>query len=248
MTFVIEYSGPIIFHLAFLVIRPYIYHAKNPITNQLLGLGTVTKANDQLSQAQLVAMALIVLHYVKRELETLFLHRFSASSMPAYMIVRNSWHYWISGGLQLALFIYAPTAIAARPIDTPLAKALLYGGVALWVIGESVNFYCHIVLSRLRSVGGTERGIPHGFSFDWVTCPNYIWEILAWIGVIMITRAWNNVYFIIQGIYYMQTWSQGKESRYRKEFPGRYKAKKYPLVPGLKFSDPRKPKAPKKVE
>lgn len=164
------------------------------------------------------------------------------------MIVRNSWHYWISGGAQLALFIYAPTAIAARPMDDTLTKALVYGGVALYVIGETVNLYCHVVLSRLRSVGGTERGIPQGFSFDWVTSPNYVWEILAWIGIIMVTRSWNTVYFLVWGTYYMQTWAQGKESVYRKEFGSRYKAKKYPLVPGLKFRDPKKPRVPKKTE
>jgi very-long-chain enoyl-CoA reductase len=239
MTFVIEYIGPIIFHLSALFVRPYIYN--NALISDVLGLGTVTKATDHLSEAQYIAMAMITLHYVKRELETLFLHKFSAASMPAYMVIRNSWHYWVSGGAQLALWIYAPTGNSAKPINDTFTKVMVYGGVVLYVIGEAVNLYCHVVLSRLRSPGGTERGLPHGFSFDWwATSPNYVWEILAWIGVIMVTRSWNTLYFIVWGWWYMEQWAQGKESVYRKEFGSKYKARKWPLTPGIPFKDPKK--------
>jgi very-long-chain enoyl-CoA reductase len=116
-------------------------------------------------------MWMFVLHYVKRELETLFVHKFSASTMPFSNVFKNSAHYWILGGLNAAYWIYSPDAVAAKPLSGGLDTLAVYVGVALYVFGELANAYTHIVLSNLRSRGGTERGIPHGFGFSWTTCP-----------------------------------------------------------------------------
>lgn len=155
--FVIEYAGPIFIHLAALFLRPYIYHGVKP--------------SDSLSPIQLLSMGMFVAHYVKRELETLFVHKFSSSTMPFSNVFKNSFHYWILGGLNAAYWVYSPTAIAAKPITDSMSKGCVYAGLALYVFGELSNFNTHLILSRLRSPGGTERGIPRGFGFDWVTCP-----------------------------------------------------------------------------
>jgi very-long-chain enoyl-CoA reductase len=125
-----------------------------------------------MSTIQTLSLWMYVVHYLKRELETIFVHKFSSSTMPFRNVFKNSFHYWILGGLNVAYWVYAPNAIAAKPISDPTTSApTVYLGVALWVFGELSNLYTHIVLSNLRSPGGTERGIPKGFGFNLVACP-----------------------------------------------------------------------------
>jgi very-long-chain enoyl-CoA reductase len=243
--YLIEYAGPIFIHLSALVLRPYIYKG-------------VSKS-DSMSTIQTLSLGMYVLHYLKREFETAFVHKFSSSTMPFRNVFKNSFHYWILGGVNVAYWVYAPNAIAAKSLSDPSTSApTVYLGFALWVFGEVSNLYTHIVLSNLRSSGGTERGIPKGFGFNWVTCPvrvitrpgihsanklqNYLFEIISMIGLSLVTGSLSQAIFTVAGWYQMQEWAQGKEKRYRQEFGDKYKPKRYPLTPGLPAWGTRKPK------
>lgn len=47
-------------------------------------------------------------HYIKRELETLFIHRFSNDTMPFMNVFKNSAHYWIIMGIGAIYFFLSP--------------------------------------------------------------------------------------------------------------------------------------------
>ena len=182
-----------------------------------------------MSPTQWLSFALIVLHFVKRELETLFVHKFSANTMPVRNVFKNSFFYWAASGLLCAYFIYSPTSLAAKA-DQPLIDAT---GVLLYLFGETGNALVHLYLSSLRTTGGTERKIPVGYGFGLVTCPNYMYEILSWVAIILVSRNWTVAFFIAIGAAQMYTWGKGKEAAYRKEFGDRYKKKRYAILPGL---------------
>ena len=212
--FIVEYLGPLLIHPLVYATRPYIYPS----------------APKQASQLQMLSCILICLHFLKRELETMFVHRFSAATMPARNIFKNSAHYWILSGLNIAGWIYAPHSPTAKPAN----QIILTTGLMLYTIGELWNGYAHLVLSSLRSSGGTERGIPSGFGFGLVTCPNYLAESIAWIGVYLVSGfSYSVLLFIVFSVGQMMTWAKKKESRYRKEFGGRYKKKRYTMLPGI---------------
>lgn len=158
--YVVEYAAPILIHLSPLLFRQHVYSAAGSI-----------------SPVQKIIIVMLTLHFMKRELETIFLHKFSNNTMPWYLIFKNASYYWFLAGFNIAYWVYSPTAIAAKPLSDDFSRACVYSGVALYVFGEVANFYTHLVLSSLRSRGGTERGIPKGFGFDWVTCPNYLFEV-----------------------------------------------------------------------
>ena len=149
--------------------------------------------------------------------------------MPARNIFKNCFYYWVLSGIFLSYFIYSPTAPTAGPVS-PL---FTFSGLVLFAIGELGNLNSHILLRGLRSSGGKERGIPHGLGFDLVTCPNYMFETMTWIGVVLVTRSWASVAFAIAGVVQMASWAWQKERRYRREFGDRYKKKKYAILPGL---------------
>jgi very-long-chain enoyl-CoA reductase len=172
---------------------------------------------------------MIVGHFVKREFETLFVHKFSANTMPWFNIFKNSAHYWLLSGVLCAYFLYSPTSLTATA-DNKIVDAV---GFALFLFAEINNGLVHLYLSSLRSTGGTERKIPVGYSFSLVTCPNYMFELLAWLGVIIVSRNWAVLLFAAVGGAQMAAWAKEKERAYRKEFGDKYKKKRYVILPGL---------------
>ncbi|KAF2708501.1 hypothetical protein K504DRAFT_477844 [Pleomassaria siparia CBS 279.74] len=210
--FIIEYLGPILIHPLVYYGRPLIY-------------GT----SEAASQLQKLTMILVVLHFLKREYETIFVHRFSLASMPARNIFKNSAHYWIFSGINLAYWVYAPSSPTASP-SNPL---ITYAGLALFAIGEVCNLITHITLKGLRREGSTERGIPNGLGFNMVTCPNYMFETMAWVGIWLVSWSLCTGLFLVIALVQMMLWAKKKERRYRKEFKGSYRPKRYGVLPGI---------------
>jgi very-long-chain enoyl-CoA reductase len=211
--FVVEYLGPIFFHCLILRARPHIY----------------ANGDAPMSDTQWLAFGMIVSHFLKREIETVFVHKFSANTMPWTNIIKNSFFYWMFSGLLAAWTIYSPTSLAAKA-DTPALDII---GTVLFLFGEVSNAIVHLNLASLRTAGGTERKIPKGYGFGIVTCPNYMFEVIAWVGIIIASRSWVVAVFIVWGSAQMAVWARQKETAYRKEFPDTYKKKRYVMLPGL---------------
>ncbi len=217
--YVVEYLGPLLIHPA-LCLLPAL---------RSLAYWYAPTAADPPSFAQQLAMSLITLHFVKRELETLFVHRFSAATMPAFNVFKNSAYYWLLAGLNVAYWTYAPSAAAAGVAGwTPLLAL----GAALFAVGELGNLWAHLVLQGLRATGTKTRGVPQGWMFRLVTCPNYMFEVIAWAGLCAVTMSWSTVLFTVVGIAQMAAWAKKREMRYRKEFD-HYEKHRYVVLPGL---------------
>lgn len=151
--------------------------------------------------------------------------------MPAFNIFKNSAHYWLLSGINIAYWVFRPDAPTATEHPNPV---LLYGGLALYVIGELGNLNAHLILRGLRKPGTTERGIPQGLGFNLVTCPNYMFEVTSWVGVYLVSGlSWSVLLFIIVSTAQMYVWAKKKERRYRKEFGDQYKKKRFGIIPGL---------------
>lgn len=210
--FLIEYLGPILIHPLFYYGRSFIYGTSQPP-----------------SELQTMALIMVVLHFIKREYETLFVHRFSSSTMPFTNVFKNSAHYWLLSGVNLAYWIYSPSAPTAGK-SNPL---ITYAGIALYVIGELGNLSNHYTLRNLRRPGSTDRGIPKGLGFNIVTCPNYMFEVMSWIGVWLVTWSLSTAVFLVVAGVQMAAWGKKKERRYRKEFGDKYKRKSFVILPGI---------------
>ncbi|KAA8648755.1 trans-2-enoyl-CoA reductase (NADPH) TSC13 [Aspergillus tanneri] len=217
--FIIEYLGPLLIPALFLFpLRSLIYfNFDGPLPDP--------------SDTQLLLCGLLSVHFLKREYETIFIHRFSNATMPARNIFKNSAHYWILAGFNIAYWVFRPDAAASTSQPSP---ALLYSGLALFVFGELANLNAHLVLRDLRRPGTTERGIPSGLGFSLVTCPNYLFEVIAWLGVYLVSGlSWSVLFFITVGAAQMASWAKKKERRYRKEFGDKYKRKRFVMLPGI---------------
>lgn len=155
---------------------------------------------------------MVVLHFVKRELETLFIHRFSGDTMPLAYVFRNSAHYWALSGIVFGYIVYHPTYshIIRTQNQTLLA-------ITLYLYAELSNLYTHVTLRRLRPEGTRVRQVPHGYGFDWpfggICCANYFFEIMAWMVIALWSGCWGVVPFMAVAVFMMDRWAQGVKSR-----------------------------------
>lgn len=214
--FLTEYAGPIFIHPLFYYFGPKIWHREFVP-----------------SKMQTVAMSLAVAHYVKRELETLFVHRFSNGTMPLFNIFKNSTHYWFLSGFLLAPFVYSPWFSAASVAGTIQDNnTFIYGTAAVMILAELSNAYTHIILKNLRPAGTKIRKIPRGFAFELVSCPNYFFEFVAWSAFTVLTLNPASALFAAVSTAQMFVWAIKKHKNYKKEFGKEYPRRKamFPFI------------------
>ncbi|WFD41855.1 very-long-chain enoyl-CoA reductase [Malassezia psittaci] len=158
-----------------------------------------------------------------RELETLFVHRFSNATMPIFNIFKNSAHYWLLSGVLLALGVYSPyhgeKAVRRTYGNSPMFIGCM---VAIWALAELGNLHSHLILRSLRPAGSRVRKIPYGGLFSLVSCPNYFFEVLAWAAVTVLTSSFAALLFTIVSAAQMTIWAVKKHKAYRREFSGQY--------------------------
>ena len=185
--FVCEYAGPLLLH-------PLVFSF---FSNR--------------SSGQWITMIMVVLHFIKREYETLYVHRFSSDTMPVANLFKNCAYYWFIGGAGLAAVTYS---------DYYKSESYAFPKIAvfLYVFAELSNYRTHVMLRDLRPAGTRERNIPRGFGFDLVSCPNYSFEILAWCAISSVTGSLASWAFTIIGGVQMYFWAIKKHQRYKKEF------------------------------
>lgn len=195
--FVLEYLGPLLIHCFFF------YYG-----NEFIWKGQVARK----SFVQTVAFVMVAFHYGKRLFESVFVHRFSHSTMPISSLVKNCLHYYLIGGVGIAYFLYSPHY---EKILSPGEVRLLSG---LFFLCEGLNFYSHLLLMSLRPVGSKVRKIPEGGLFKFVSCPNYLFEALAWGVFAYFTGLPSAWLFAGLSFWQMQAWAQKKQARYLREF------------------------------
>ncbi|SGY14925.1 BQ5605_C013g07170 [Microbotryum silenes-dioicae] len=238
--FMSEYAGPLFIH-------PIFYFGSKLIYRQ----------DFVHSRMQKYA---IVGHYVKRELETIFVHRFSSATMPLFNLFKklvpsafppisllraqaltpkeraffSCGHYWGLSGLLLAPPLYGPwngaQALKGTIRDT---DKWIYAWVALWAFGELSNLSTHITLRNLRPAGTKTRAIPRGYGFGLVSCPNYFFETIAWVAFTGLTLDYAAAFFSVVAVVQMYVWAVKKHRRYRKEFGKDYPRGRKAMFPFL---------------
>lgn len=125
----------------------------------------------------------VVLHFMKRVLESLFLHRYSGPIDWSTTVLIACVYSLASGMLGF---------VNREPLPAP--DLWFSVGVFLFVVGVAGNFYHHKLLADLRK-NSLEYFIPKGGLFEYVVCPHYLFEILIWLGIALLSR--HLVAFII---------------------------------------------------
>jgi len=213
--FLVEYFGPMLMHLLPYALPTLFY--PQPEHPEVVGHKSLT---------QKIALGMIVVHYLKREFETVFVHRFSAATMPLFNIFKNCFHYWILGGICISYFLYHPQYTPAFEHN----PKMIYAITGMWAFCECMNLDAHVRLKNLRPPGTRKRGIPRGQLFEMVSCANYFWEICGWFWFSMLTSCATGWLFYGAGAVQMYFWAAKKHKNYRKEFAD-YPRRRTALIP-----------------
>jgi very-long-chain enoyl-CoA reductase len=130
----------------------------------------------------------VAIHFAKRVLESIFLHRYSGP-IDLFTTLLISTFYSLAAGMLGWVNI--------NPLPAP--DIWFYVGILLFVVGISVNFYHHKLLADLRK-NSLDYFIPKGGLFEYVVCPHYLFEMITFLGIALLSRhlvAWIVLLFII---------------------------------------------------
>jgi protein-S-isoprenylcysteine O-methyltransferase Ste14 len=105
-------------------------------------------------------------------------------------------------------------------------------GLGVYVAGYLINRQADLTLRKLRQPGESGYKIPDGGLYRWVSCPNYLGEIVEWIGWTIATWSLPGLAFAIWVIANLVPRAYVHHRWYQKHFPD-YPHQRKALVPGL---------------
>jgi 3-oxo-5-alpha-steroid 4-dehydrogenase 1 len=187
----------------------------------ILGSNTVTITG-------LVFLGLWEAHYIHRA----FIYPFSLSSgdkrMPAIVIslgiLFNGVNAYLNGR-----YIFT---FSAGYTNQWLADPRFVSGVVLFLIGFVINRQADHTLRNLRKSGESDYKVPYGGLYRWISCPNYLGEILTWIGWAVATWSLPGLSFAVWTIANLVPRARAHHAWYRAHFSD-YPTQRKALVPGV---------------
>ncbi len=105
-------------------------------------------------------------------------------------------------------------------------------GLALFITGMTVNIYSDLILIDLRKSNSESYKIPESGLFHFVSCPNYLGEIVEWSGWAIATWSIPGLLFALWTFANLAPRARSNHAWYLKEFPDYPKTRKA-LIPFL---------------
>lgn len=193
----------------------------------LLFAGVYAIGTNALQATPLVLLGLWQLHYIYRTFVYPLRLRPASHRMPITIV-----------GMAI-LFNCVNAYCNARWIsgfgdypDSWLSRPHFVIGVAVFLLGWAINQHADRVLLRLRAPGETGYRIPHGGLYRLVSCPNYLGEMLEWVGWAIAAWSPAGLAFALFSIANLLPRALANHRWYRREFAD-YPAERRAVLPYL---------------
>jgi len=167
-------------------------------------------------------------HYIHRSFLYPFSLRATSGQMPVVVIslglVFNAVNAYLNGRY---LFTFADGYG-----NEWLTDPRFICGLALFIIGFVVNRRADYVLKNLRKPDEVDYKIPYGGMYRFISCPNYLGEIMLWSGWAIATCSLAGLSFAVWTIANLAPRAKAHHTWYREHFP-EYPSERKALVPLL---------------
>lgn len=178
-----------------------------------------------------MASGLWVFHFLRRTVESIWVHRYSGRPIPPADYLVEYLYYWGFGA-------WVATSLASSSYEAT-SLPLFFTGFALFAVGQVGNTWAHQKLRKLRPARGLKtRSLPEGGLFSLVACPHYLFEIVTWAGFALLCGTWAAVVFLAVGTVILTGYALSRRAAYLSEFDGKngrplYPASRRALIPFL---------------
>ncbi len=176
---------------------------------------------------QVILLVLWMAHYIHRGFIYPFTRGGSLRPIPA-SIVAMGFSFHIINGYLNGRWVFGLSG--GYPTDW-LTDPRFLVGIALFVVGYVINKQADGALKRLRREGPGYR-IPYGGLYHWVSCPNYLGEIITWFGWALASWSLAGLSFAIWTFANLAPRARSHHRWYREQFPD-YPAERRALIPWL---------------
>ena len=105
-------------------------------------------------------------------------------------------------------------------------------GAVIFVSGMALNIHSDNILLRLRKSDNAGYSVPEGGAFRYVSCPNYLGEIIEWAGWAVAMWSPAGFAFFIYTAANLMPRARSNHAWYRARFPD-YPVHRKALIPGV---------------
>ena len=176
----------------------------------------------------LVFLALWEAHYIHRAFIYPFSLHDNTRQMPVAIVGFGLLFNLVNGYLN-GRYIFT---FSAHYTSEWLADPRFATGLVLFIAGFIINRQADGALRQLRGGCEPDYGIPYGGLYRWISCPNYLGEIIIWAGWAVTTWSLPGLAFAIWTAANLAPRARSHHRWYHEHFPD-YPPGRKALVPGL---------------
>ena len=230
----------LVFLILFFVRAPYGRHARTgwgpeiparagwvlmECPSLLIILTLFITGSHQADPAAWIFMLLWSAHYTNRSFVYPFRCKIGAKKMPLLIAMLSVAFNGVNASINgIWLFELAPE----YGTDWLLDPRFIIGLVG-FLVGMTINIRSDNLLLKLRE-DGDGYSIPHGGLFRWISAPNYLGEIIEWLGFALMTWSLSGLAFAIWTIANLVPRAGSNHKWYHLRFP-EYPKERKALIP-----------------
>jgi len=184
--------------------------------------------NNANTLTTLVFLVLWEAHYIHRAFLYPFALRSRRRGMPIAVVGFGLLFNTVNGYLNGRYIFTFATGYTNEWLGDPRFIA----GVVLFIIGFIINRRADRILSNLRKPAESGYRIPYGGLYRWISCPNYLGEIIIWLGWALATWSLPGLAFATWTVANLVPRARLHHAWYRKHFLD-YPPERRALLPGL---------------